>query len=284
MKEPLSLGGRWSDASRPSFPRKGAADCGYDGVGVDIDEIVALGPDSPAESAEELFARYGVEPAAWGLPVNWREGDEEFRTGMSDLPAAAELAALIGCARCCTWIQASDPRTPEELHNLCVLRFREIAQVLGDFGIRLGLEWVAPRHYRTEPDKHPFIWRMDQLLDLIDDIGEPNVGMLVDSFHWFNAEHTAADIEALSSDQIVFVHINDAPDRPLDDQKDMEREVPGHGVIDIVAFVRALHTVGYDGCIDTEIFSRKLTDMPNREAALMVKEAVEMIVTQALGN
>jgi len=261
-----------------------AAECNYDGVTVTIDEILALGPDSPAESAEELFARYDVEPAAWVLPVNWREGEEEFRAGMSELSTSAKLAGLIGCTRCCTWIQPADRRLPEELHDLCVSRLREISQVLGNFGIRLGLEWVAPRHLRTHPDKHPFIWRMDQLLELINDIGAPNVGMLVDSFHWFNAEHTTADLEALTPDQVVFVHINDAPDRPLDDQYDMEREIPGEGVIDLVAFLRALHTVGYDGCIDTEIFSRKLTDMPNREAALTVKKAMERIVTQALSS
>jgi len=261
-----------------------AAQCGYDGVELDIGQIRDLGPDDRADAAHQLFAKHGVEPAAWGVPVNWREEDEKFRAGMLKLPAQADLAARIGCTRCCDYILPADPRPAGELRSLYVPRFREIAQVLGGFGIRLGLEWVGPRHLRTDPDMHPFIWRMDQLLDLIAQIGEPNVGLLVDSFHWFNAEHSAAELAALRPEQIVYVHINDAPDRPLGEQNDMVRETPGQGIIDLVTFVRTLEKVGYDGCMSTEIFGAELTSMSNKAAALKVKAALDKIVAKALAG
>ncbi len=261
-----------------------AAECGYQGVDVGIDEIIGLEPVTTAEAAQEIFARYGLEPACWGLPVNWRESDEDFSAGMCELASQAQLASRIGCTRCCTWIHPASASPPEELHSLYIPRFREIARTLGDFGVRLGLEWVAPRHLHQEMGKHAFIWNMHQLLDFIAEISEPNVGLLVDSFHWFNAEHTTADLEALRPEQIVYVHINDAPDRSLDDQRDSEREIPGQGIIDLAGFVRALARVGYDGCMSTEIFGDELPAMPNKDAAVKVKTALDKIVAEALGE
>ena len=58
---------------------------------------------------------------------------------------------------------------------LATTRLRACANILGAYGIRLALEFVGPHHLRTQW-KNPFIWTVQETLDWIDAIGEPNVG------------------------------------------------------------------------------------------------------------
>ena len=137
---------------------------------------------------------------------------------------------------------------------LATRRLRMCAQIVGAYGVRLGLEFVGPHHLRTAW-KNPFIWTLQETLDWIDAIGEPNVGLLFDAYHWYTNELGTADIEALRAEQIIHVHINDAPDVPVQEALDNGRVYPGEGVIDLAGFLRALDAIGYKGAVSQEILS-----------------------------
>jgi sugar phosphate isomerase/epimerase len=145
---------------------------------------------------------------------------------------------------------------------LATRRLRTCAQILGAYGIRLGLEFVGPHHLRTRW-QNPFIWTVDETLDWIDAIGERNVGLLFDSYHWYTNGGTVADIEKLRVDQIVHVHINDAPDVPVEEVLDNGRVYPGEGVIDLAGFLQGLQRIGYTGAVAQEILTAEApTDSP----------------------
>jgi sugar phosphate isomerase/epimerase len=117
-------------------------------------------------------------------------------------------------------------------------------------------------------------------LELIADIDSPhdNVGLLADSFHWFTTGATAEDMKALRPDQIVHVHINDAPDKPRDEQKDGERLLPGDGVIDLRGFLGALTAIGYAGPVAVETFSKEIAALGHDEAARRTAESVKAVM------
>jgi sugar phosphate isomerase/epimerase len=79
------------------------------------------------------------------------------------------------------------------------------------------------------------------------------VGLLFDAYHWYTNGLIVADIEALDAHQIVHVHINDAPDVPVEEAMDGERLFPGEGVIDLAGFLRGLQRIGYQGVVSQEI-------------------------------
>ncbi len=249
-----------------------ASQVGLLGVDTGIEAIAALVQAKSLDGAKEFFAEQNVQPGVWGLPVDWRGEEDKFKAGLAKLPEHAKLGAAIGCPRCVTWIPpvADDPVATRKL---AVSRFAECAKVLGDHGCRLGLEWVGPKTIRA--GKTEFLWRMDQLLDMEADMGQPNVGLLVDSFHWYTAGHTQADLEAVPVDRIVHVHLNDAPDKPRDEQLDMERLLPGEGIIDLKGFLTALKTVGYQDYMGLETFGKTLPALPPEEAARKAKEVAD---------
>src|SRR5699024_8106561 len=131
-------------------------------------------------------------------------------------------------------------------------RLRLCAQILKEYGINLGLEFVGPHHLRTALE-NPFIWDMQEMIDWIEVIGEPNVGLLLDSYHWYTTGGTYEEITSLNASQIVHVHLNDAKDLPIEKVLDNDRLFPGEGVIDLTLFLKALAEIGYKGGVSQEI-------------------------------
>ena len=117
-------------------------------------------------------------------PWNGEDHGRGFPRGLPKLAQAAEAAAALGCTSCCTYVLPSTDLGAAHFMALATRRLRTCAQILGAYGIRLGLEFVGPHHLRTRW-KHPFIWTIDETLDWIDAIGERNVGLLFDSYHWY---------------------------------------------------------------------------------------------------
>ncbi|WP_219836244.1 sugar phosphate isomerase/epimerase [Paenibacillus sp. R14(2021)] len=228
-----------------------AHEYGFQTVDIDAKGLIDR---NGVDGARELLARHNITMGAFGLSVDWRTTDESFRAGLARLSEEAAAAAALGCQVCCTYVLPATDYKAAHFMVLATRRLRICAQILGAYGIRLGLEFVGPHHLRTAW-ANPFLWTMHETLDWIDAIGEPNVGLLFDSYHWYTNGHTVADIEALTPDRLVHVHINDAPDVPVEDARDNGRIYPGEGVIDLAGFLRALSAIGYKGSVSQEILT-----------------------------
>ena len=241
---------------------------GFGGVEFDPSEITEMIEAQDAQAVLERFVNAGVRPAGWGLPIDWRGSEESWKSGLEALPRLAKAASEIGGTRVSTWIMpCSDTRELAENRQFHVARFRPAAKILSDYGISLGLEFIGPKTLR-ETQKFPFIHTMEDMLDMGREIG-PNVGLLLDAYHWYTSHGTIEQLKALTPQQVVYVHVNDAPvNVAVDDQMDGVRDLPGAtGVIDIAGFLQTLKSIGYDGPVAPEPFV-DLSGLPSDEARL----------------
>ena len=241
---------------------------GFGGVEFNPSEVADLIAAQGADAVRARFTDTGIKPAGWGLPTDWRGSEENWRAGLDALPRLAEAAGAIGGTRVSTWIMpGSNDRPYDENYQFHVSRFTPIAKILGDYGVSLGLEFIGPKTLR-DSQKYPFIHTMSDMLAMGRDIG-PNVGLLLDAWHWYTSHGTVADLKALTPEQVVYVHVNDAPQGvPIDEQVDNVRDLPGAtGVIDIAGFLQALQSIGYDGPVTPEPFVN-LSSLPSDEARL----------------
>jgi len=237
-----------------------AADAGFKGVEISAHEIAELVEERGAADVRALFHEAGVLPAGWGLPVEWRKDADTWKAGLQDLPRLARAAQEIGCTRVSTWVMpGSNERPFQENYAFHVERFQPIARILADHGCRLGLEFIGPKTLR-DTQKYPFIYRMADMLALGEEIG-PNVGLLLDAWHWYTSGGTVEELRALKPEKVVYVHVNDAPEGvPVDRQVDNRRCLPGAtGVINIGGFLKALAEIGYDGPVVPEPFGNPAT-------------------------
>lgn len=237
---------------------------GFAGVEFDAREVADLVERHGAASVRARFQEAGLRPAAWSLPVDWRNEDATWRAGLAELPRLAAAAAAIGCPRTTTHVlSGSDERPFAENYRFHVARFTPIASILAEHGCWLGLEFLGPKTLR-ERFQYPFIHTLEAMLELGAAIG-PRVGLLLDCWHWYTAHGTLDQLRALRPEQVVYVHVNDAPAGVrVDQQIDQRRALPGEtGVIDIAGFLQTLQQIGYDGPVTPEPFKAELNDLPS---------------------
>jgi sugar phosphate isomerase/epimerase len=205
---------------------------------------------------------------AAGLTVDFRKDDQTLEAGLKELPALAQALQKAGVTRVGTWLSPTH-ETLTYLQNFTqhARRLREVATVLAGSGLRLGLEYVGPKTSWTAR-RYPFIHTMAETRELLAEIGKPNVGFVLDSWHWYTAGETQADLRSLKNEDIVAVDLNDAPAGiPVDQQMDLSRELPlATGVIDVATFLNTLNQLGYDGPVRAEPFNAALRKLPPEEA------------------
>jgi sugar phosphate isomerase/epimerase len=251
-----------------------AAKVGFSGVDPDLNAGMRAG----VEATKELLSRLNLKPAACGFSVEFRKDDTVFETGMAKLPELARFAAAIGCPRMVTYVAASTDTPKAELRAQFKKRFTAAAKVLAEHGVRLGLEFLGPLHIR-QARPHEFIWRMPEMMEFARECG-PNMGLLLDAWHWHHAGATPEDIVAAGKAGIVHVHLSDAPAHPPEQIRDSERLMPGEGVINWAGFFGALKKIGYQDAASVEVFGRGLKFMTPEEAARLAATTSQALMAK----
>ncbi|OAV44927.1 sugar phosphate isomerase/epimerase [Lewinella sp. 4G2] len=220
-----------------------------------------------------------------GLPIEFRKTEAQFKKELAELPRHAENLADIGVDRIGTWlISSSDERTYNENMRFHADRLRQAARILKDHDIKLGLEYLGTTAVRQQGR---FAWLSSgrELKELIEMIGTGNVGVVLDSYHWYTAQEGVDDLKIWKNEDIIAVDLNDANDQlTLHQQTDVARELPGAtGVIDLDAFLQTLVEIGYDGPLRAEPFSKTLNQMGPDLAIKATHRAMMASVNKALG-
>lgn len=233
---------------------------------------------SAAEIGEwvALMKQKGIRYGAAGLPVEFRRDETQFQKGMAELPKRVSLMKQLGVTRVATWLlPGHNELTYLQNFKIHETRLREAAKVFKDNDIRLGLEFVGPRTSRAR-FRFPFACAQADMMELVEAIGTGNVGLLFDSWHWYTSHGTVEELSRLSSQDIVHVHVNDAPAGiDVDQQVDNRRKLPvTTNVIDLKGFINALVKIGYDGPVECEPFDQELRKM---DQAAIVQTTAESL-------
>lgn len=256
-----------------------AAKFGFESVAAATGQLASM-TDADMERLREQLSEKSLALGPAGLPVEFRQDGDRFKQDLAKLPNAAKAVRKAGCTRMGTWIMPNH-ESLTYLQNLELHRTRlgQAADVLADEGIRLGLEYVGPKTSWTAL-RYSFVHTQAEMQELIDAIGRPNVGFLLDSYHWYTSGGTEADLLSLTNDRIVSVDLNDAPAGvPVEQQMDLKRRLPGAtGVIDIGTFLGALAKVGFDGPVRAEPFDDSLKGLPADEAVGRTAAALKKVL------
>jgi sugar phosphate isomerase/epimerase len=248
---------------------------GFESVEAYARDLAAL----PVAELKDLRDDMKAKRVAWamaGLPVDFRRDDERFREGMKELPGVCQTLERAGVTRLATWLSPMhESLTYLQNFKQTAGRLREIATVAADHGLRFGIEYVGTKSLRMR-QTHQFVHTMAETKELIAEIGKPNVGFVLDTWHWWTADETAGDVLTLSNSDIVSCDLNDAPQGiPKQEQQDGSRELPvATGVIEVKPFLEALLKIGYDGPIRAEPFNKALNDLEDEDACATVVEAM----------
>ncbi len=130
-----------------------------------------------------------------------------------------------------------EPKDRETEWQLAVKGLKEMAAYAEEKGVKLAFEPLN----RFETD---LVNIVDQGLQLIDDVGAPNLGLHLDTFHMHLEEKDSAAAIRRAGDRIFYFHACEN-----------DRGVPGTGQVMWKEVFKALNEVGYNGSIVIESFT-----------------------------
>jgi sugar phosphate isomerase/epimerase len=261
----------------PDFVRL-ASKLSYGGVDVNFNAAKTDG----VEKTVALFKDTNIKPAIANLPFPFATPDDAaFQDGLKQLDDNAKFAAAIGLNRFMAVMSPASPVPKDERYKFVKDRVTAIARVLAGSNIRLGLEFLGPMYFRSnEKSPHTFIYTLPETAALAAECG-PNIGVVLDAWHWHHSNGTTADILAAGKARIVHVHVSDAKPAPPEEVRDNQRHMPGEGVIDLIGFFQALKKIGYVDGVSPEPLGRVPQEMPAEEGARLGLETTLAVMKKA---
>lgn len=234
--------------------------------------------------AIDLMSQYGVLVSSFSCPVSFSMSAEDFFNSFSRLEKTARTARSLGIKRCLAVLMpASNELDYAENFKLTTKRLRLICEILKEYELSLGLEFLGPRGM-LKMFKYPFINTIGGTLELCDAVGTGNIGLVLDAHHCYTSGVSGDGYMKYvrSEKDIVVVHLNDdAKDVPYSELGDAPRYMPGEeggGANDLRAFMDGLRKLGYSGPVILEPFSRKLSEMTDRqEIARTVYASMDLV-------
>lgn len=250
---------------------------GFESIEPKRGELVGMSSGEINELKAEMKER-GLQWAVTGAPANIREqSDSGFAEQLKGLESMAKAFQAAGATNVKTAVMSmSSDLNYLDNFRLHTKRIRSIGEVLDDYGLRFGLEYLGPKKFWTL-GRHSFIHTLAETQELIAAAGQDNVGVVLDSWHWYCSRETVDDILALDGEYVISCDLNDAPvGIEIDDQVDSRRRLPATtGVIDNKGFLNALVQIGFDGSIMAEPFSDVIYAMDDDEALKRTADAMK---------
>jgi 2-keto-myo-inositol isomerase len=164
-----------------------------------------------------------------------------------DFQRLCRVAEAIGCE---TILVVPSPR-PKRVSDGVIKResvrvLRELSRMAKLYGVRLAYEFLGFADCSVNS--------LAQCAAIVEKVARPNVGLVLDTFHFFAGGSTLASIRAVDPRHIFMVHLNDVERAPRRKMHDALRLYPGKGIIPLRGILRELRGIGYTGKMSVEIF------------------------------
>jgi sugar phosphate isomerase/epimerase len=226
------------------------AAAGLDGIGVWEGKL----PEGGDAQSLELLAESGLASAAAVprfpsiLPLPLLGGPEDPAERVEALCASLERLAPFRPSGIVCLTGTGEGRDPDEARAIVVAGLRTLAREAERLGLRIALE----PYQQDGGERWTIASSIPEAVALIEEAGgSPALGIQFDVWHLWNTPTLFDDIEA-EVDRFAGVHVCD---RREPTRSWVDRALPGHGVADVPAILRALDAAGWDGLYDIEIFS-----------------------------
>jgi sugar phosphate isomerase/epimerase len=195
------------------------------GAGLDVTNCVPLvptilpnpvmeGPDDPNERIESICASIG-------LFANFRPASVLCLTGPIGAAGGAEARRIV-----IDGLQAA-------------------AETARAVGVPFGLEPI----HSSQRDAFSFVHTIGEALELLDEAGLDDVGVMVDTYHVGDTDDVLGELER-NVERVTGLHV---AEHTADGSEG--RALPGEGLGRCREVVDALRAAGWDGWLDVEIFS-----------------------------
>ena len=222
---------------------------------------------------KDLFAESGLSPLSINSieHVTFRH-PAAYESIKHECEELSSIAAAVGCP-CIVVVPGRLPKDGASRANVIaesVQVLNELCDIAAAHNVALAFEFLG------QPDCS--VPTLDLAHEIVREANRKNLGLVIDSFHFYAGNSTFEMIEALDPELIQIFHINDAENLPRTELEDRHRLLPGLGILPLKEILEAFRRIGYDANASVEIFRPEYWERDPFELAREAKAAVESVL------
>jgi 2-keto-myo-inositol isomerase len=246
-------------------------------AGFDLLEIWAaklreyLKTNTPAD-LKKLFEENNLKPYSINSieHITFRTNDDYEK-----IKAETEELSRIAGELDCPFVVVVPGKLPEnateaEIVNESARVLNELADIADKHNVGLAFEFLGQADCSVQT--------LDLCSEIVEKVNRPNVGNVIDTFHFYAGGSTFEAIERMKPEKLFIFHINDAEDLPKEHLTDAHRLYPGTGILPIREIKERFDKIGYNRMVSIEIFRPEYWNENPFEVAKKAKEATEKIL------
>ena len=216
---------------------------------------------------QKMIADSGLQP----LSINSIEhitfrSREDYAAIKAECEELCRIAAEINCP----YVVVVPGKLPanaarEEIVGESIRVLNELADIAEKHNVGLAFEFLRQIDCAVQT--------VELCNEIVEKTNRPNVGLVIDSFHFYAGNSTLESIERIKPDKIYIFHINDAENLPKENLTDAHRLFPGLGILPLADLKAKFDQIGFDRVVSIEIFRPEYWEQDPFEVAKQARTA-----------
>jgi 2-keto-myo-inositol isomerase len=251
---------------------RAASEAGFDYLEIWAAKLRKFLASKTTAELRALFEEHRLKPYSINSieHVTFRE-----RAAHQRLLGECEELCRVAQALDCPYIVVVPGPLPEGKSRSDVIE--ESARVLDELG-RMAESFKVSLAFEFLGQPRCSVQTLELAGEIVKETARANVGLVIDSFHFYAGGSSLESLEALDRDRLFIFHINDAEDRPREELQDSHRLLPGLGILPLREMTGALRHIGYDRAISVEIFRPEYWERDPFELARAAHESAWAVI------
>jgi 2-keto-myo-inositol isomerase len=271
----LALNGATTMRADLATDLKAAKSAGFDYLEIWAAKLRAFLQERTTSELKDLFAESGLSPLSINsiehITFRDREAYDAIKRECEEL---SRIAKAIGCP-CIVVVPGQLPKGGASRDTVIAESVRvlnELCDISSVHDVSLAFEFLGQTDCSVP--------KLDLAADIVREADRKDLGLVIDSFHFYAGGSSFAMIDALDPSLIQIFHINDAEDLPRAELEDRHRLLPGLGILPLADMLSSFRQIGYDKVASVEIFRPEYWERDPFELARDARAATERVLTQ----
>jgi 2-keto-myo-inositol isomerase len=271
----LALNGATTMRADLATDLQAAEKAGFDYLEIWAAKLRAFLKERSAEELKDLFTGSGLSPLSINSieHITFRE-PAAFDAIKSECEELSAIAASVGCP-CIVVVPGRLPKGGASRENVIAESIKvlnKLCDISAAHNVALAFEFLGQTDCSVPT--------LDLAAEIVREVNRKDLGIVIDSFHFYAGNSTFEMIEALDPELIQIFHINDAEDLPREQLEDRHRLLPGLGILPLSEMLSSFRKIGYDKLASVEIFRPEYWERDPFTLAREAREATERVLAK----
>ena len=253
-----------------------AQSAGYDYLEIWAAKLRAFLKQNSIADLQALFNKHQVPPLSINSIEHITFRDE---TAYQEIKQQCHELCSIAAQINCPYVVVVPGRLPVggasvgEIKTESIRVLNELADIAATYNVSLAFEFLGQADCSVQT--------LAQANEIVEAVDRENVGLIIDSFHFYAGGSSIEMIQSVAPDSIYVFHLNDAEDLPRAQLEDRHRLYPGSGILPLSEMFRAFNRIGYDRVASIEIFRPEYWEMDPMKVARDAKRAAAGVMEKS---